>query len=156
VVANFSKKEELIRLKFLVPQNEMDRNIIRQGQVVVTLSERLVAKWHQSGRKSNGLRVENNMFFLTGENAWIGDILLKPKEMYGINLQFKINNTSNTEKKSPFHLDVLQYTLTGGKEVLRGGERYVINEKKSFYYKAIDCTFSFALALSAKYPLSIF
>ncbi|MCB0570640.1 MAG: S8 family serine peptidase [Phaeodactylibacter sp.] len=126
LIANFTKTEERTRISFTVPEESKEWNILRQGQAIVKLSDELLAKWKRAGGKGEGIEVEGNTILIKREGAWIGGFSLKPGEIHGFDIQFKLDQQPSREQNPAFLFDITQYALTDNGELLRGGERYVI------------------------------
>jgi subtilisin family serine protease len=127
LVANYSKREQLMRIAFTIPRTDEKYPLFKYGALKITLSDKLYKKWEEAGEKSNGVKVNNKgEFLVTGPDVWIGDFKMKPKEIYGLHVTYKLNNKPDVKnlKDFAFNFDVQQLILVKDKWQVDGGQRF--------------------------------
>lgn len=126
LVANYSRKEELTRIAFTIPKSDERLPLFRYGDLTIILPDKLYSKWKQTGHKSEGVRVTGKEFKIISPNAWIGDFRMKPNEIYGLQVRYKLNTKPDIAnlKEFAFNFDVQQMTSVRNKWQTRGGQRF--------------------------------
>ncbi|MDQ1354120.1 MAG: hypothetical protein QG657_4429 [Acidobacteriota bacterium] len=126
LIANYSKRDEVTRIAFSIPRMDQQMPLFRYGELRIVLSERLFKKWKESGAKSNGVKISDKEFVVTKPDVWIGDIKLKPGEIYGLQVGYKMKVKPPVKdlKNFAFNFDVHQLVQVKGKWVTRGGVGY--------------------------------
>jgi subtilisin family serine protease len=125
LVANYSRKEELTKIVFTIPESDKKINLYQYGDLTIILSDRLYKKWKEMGGRSEGVEIRGNEFKITSPNAWIGNFMMKPNEIYGLQVRYKLNKKPNIKnlKDFAFNFDVQQMGLVKDKWLIRGGQR---------------------------------
>jgi subtilisin family serine protease len=136
LIANYSRKEELTRIVFSIPRAETKLPLFKYGDLIITMSDKLFTKWKESVGKSDGIRVEGKTFKITSPNVWLGDFIMKPNEIYGLQVQYKMNSKPETgnQKDFVFNFDVQQMAMVNNKWQIKGGERYQYYPDKQTKY----------------------
>jgi hypothetical protein len=126
LVANYSREEELTRIVFKVPKSDEKMPLFRYGDLTIILSDKLYAKWKEMGGKSEGVKPNGKEFQVTSPNAWIGDIKMKPNEILGLQVRYKLNANPKVANLQgfAFNFEVQQMALIKDKWQIKGGERY--------------------------------
>lgn len=126
LIANYSRKEELTRIIFTIPKEEERMALYRYGNLTVTLSDKLYNKWREAGGKSQGFKPVGKELQISSPNTWIGDFVLKPNEIYGLQVRYKMTNKPKVERLEgfAFNFDVQKLVLIKEKWQLKGGQRY--------------------------------
>ena len=127
LIANYSIREELTRITFTIPETDEKMPLFRYGELKIILSDKLYEKWVEGGAKSEGVKVSDKEFVVTMPDAWIGDINLGPKEIYGLQVGYKMEEmppVKNPEEFA-FNFDVQQLIQVHEKWQIKGGQRYL-------------------------------
>jgi hypothetical protein len=132
LVANYSRKEELTRIVFTIPKEEANLPLYRYGSLTVAMSDQLLKKWKGQGGKGQGFKLVRNELQITSPNAWIGDFVLNPNEIYGLQVRYKMTHEPGIGRSSgaALSLDVQQLVLIGEQWQLKGGQRYQFHPSK--------------------------
>jgi len=128
VIANYSKRDELTRIEIKL---DADLPWIRYGDLTITLDPRLFRKWQEKGGKGEGFILEGEKLKLTSANVWFGDFTLKPKDIYGMLMQYTMVKKPDVKKLEDYILiiDVKQqvFKVQGKLKEVKGGVRYQLN-----------------------------
>ena len=126
LIANYARKPELTRIVFTIPKTDVKMPLFRYGDLKITLSERLYEKWKKGGGKSGGIDVEGNEFMITKSKAWIGDFVLRPNEIFGLQVSYIMNEKPSVENLDDFafNFEIRQMVQINKEWVIKGGQGY--------------------------------
>jgi len=114
---------------------ETGKAIFNEAEVWVTLDANLIKGWEKGGKQTTDLaHRRDGLFLVTGENAVIENIKLKPGEFGVIQLQFNFLTKKITEKETYLY-HAIQRNSVDNK--IMGGESYLINKSPRPLFSAL-------------------
>lgn len=129
IVRNVLNKAAITKLSFEIPEAECQESFFKYGTVDVYLGNELAQKWSRGGKIGGGVQnVDRMTLRILKPNAWIGNLLLGPKEMHTIRVRFNLLKTPILTR-NVFNLDLIQSASTRNKTV--GGVRFTVRTRNS-------------------------
>lgn len=132
-VGNYEKSANPMKFIFRSPSDKKKYNIFKWGTIEINLGKELFNTWEKGGSIGDGIKAGKNFTIsLSKTDAWIGNIAIKPYDIYTIRMQF-FPFKESIEGYHIFFLDVFQYEFEKeGKEREIGGQRFVFKTIPTF------------------------
>lgn len=132
-VGNFEKAENPMKFIFQSPSEKKKFNLFKWGTIEITLGKELFNIWEKGGSIGDGIKAgKNYTITLSKTDAWIGNIAIKPDNIYTIRVQF-LPFKELIEGYHIFFFDIFQYEVEKeGKEREIGGQRFVFKTIPTF------------------------
>jgi hypothetical protein len=118
------KANQAVRIEFVSPDYKIRHTIFDWGIIILHLDKKLIKLWKEAGAAGRGIKEVDDGFAITMHGAWIGNIMLKPRDYRTIKMTFKPK--SRFQSYDIHLLDVNQYTLIKKEKIYQGGMRYVV------------------------------
>lgn len=126
-VGNLTKSRAITRLTFNTSATERRNPFLNWGTITVDLGEKLYGKWVAGDRAGAGIKeVGKYTLRLTSTDAWIGNMVFDPNDLFTPKIRFTILKQPPFELGN-FTLDLNQYFTVNTVNKLIGGERFSIN-----------------------------
>lgn len=123
-------------LDFVPDTKEIGKKIFEEAEVSITLDEKLLRAWFDGGKLGNDIKLtDDNKIIVTGHDARLDRIKLRPSEIGTLNLQFNFLIKEITNKDH-FTYHVIQKDILTNRVV--SGETYEIQKhtRNLFYADA--------------------
>jgi hypothetical protein len=129
-VHNIFERPSLTKLSFDSSREDFDR-FTTYGTISIDLGPKLFERWKRGGMVGNGIRpLDGTSIGILAPNAWVGNLLLEPKEQNIVGVRFTLNRRLPENVANVLNFDLVQHETrerAGEKPRIIGGERFVVN-----------------------------
>jgi hypothetical protein len=127
-VRNVEREAALIKLRFRTPKKDHDNPFLKYGRIFVELGDRLFERWRENNMNGEGVRyLEGTTIEVLKLDAFI-DMKMEAEEMATIKFGFDLDEQPS-EGKDQFNLQLEQYAVYEGREVIAGGENFALDTR---------------------------
>lgn len=124
LIANYTKRSQLTKLQFDIPQLKINDFLLRNGEIRISLNDVMMKKWMSGGMKGDGFKQERNDLILTSGKAWIGNFVLNPREILPLKTQVKLKTNPEKNTTDYYTFRINQWEVIKDTEREIGGVQY--------------------------------